>query len=357
MTDGGFKDTLKTQLTAAKNGVKLPSKLVTVLEDYFVNVSKLDTIDDVDLENPSEMSEAGKEGWEGSFGEALPKLLEARLRKWAGAAPSTESSGTLAGPVVGDVTDKDRRSMAHKEVDDMDLTSFEREKAVKDMAEQGLSGKRMIGLSLSLCLGKVCKPSLCASLKYGEDPALSEPAKQARKAGKRMLATIIKNKNFAETGAFFSELMRAYSSDHMVEEASLIASWWAETASCFSAEKELLFEYLEEYFDKYAGRGLPVQIDTVLVTRLRNSAGTGGVTKEELKAVKNRLAELEALGSKHKTELQELKKKVGNKGSDKPTKEELDERRKNVTCHHCGKKGHYKSECPELADDKTKDGE
>ena len=119
----------------------------------------------------------------------------------------------------------------------------------------------------------------------------------------------------------------------------------------------MLFEYLEEYFDKYAGRGLPVQIDMVLVTRLRNSAGSGAVSKEDLKAVKNRLADLEAVGAKQKKELEELKKQMGNRrpGGEKPTKEELDERRKNVTCHHCGKKGHYKSECPDLAEAKAED--
>ena len=91
-----------------------------------------------------------------------------------------------------------------------------------------------------------------------------------------------------------------------------------------------------------------MQIDTVLVTRLRNSAGSSGVSKEDLKAVKNRLADLETQGNKHKGEIAEMKKKIGD--IKKPSKEEQDERRKNVTCHHCGKKGHYKSECPELAD-------
>ena len=53
------------------------------------------------------------------------------------------------------------------------------------MAAQGLTCARIIALSLSLVLGKVSKLSTCVSLKYGEDPALSEPAKQARKAGEK----------------------------------------------------------------------------------------------------------------------------------------------------------------------------
>ena len=46
--------------------------------------------------------------------------------------------------------------------------------------------------------------------------------------------------------------------------------------------------------------------------------------------------------------MNEHDEKIGKK---KPSKEEQDERRKNVTCHHCGKKGHYKSECPDLEKD------
>ena len=97
------------------------------------------------------------------------------------------------------------------------------------MAAQGLSCARIIALSLSLVLGKVSKLSSCMSLKYGEDPALSEPAKQARKAGKKTIATVIKAKDYSGAGAFFSALMQSYAADGMIEEASLVAAWWAET--------------------------------------------------------------------------------------------------------------------------------
>ena len=98
---------------------------------------------------------------------------------------------------VGDIAEDDRRVAAKEEAKDLDLSPFEREKAVKDMAMQGLTCERIVALSQSLILGKVVKPSHTVGMKYGEDPALSEKSKQMRKAGKRMLADVIKSKHRA----------------------------------------------------------------------------------------------------------------------------------------------------------------
>ena len=232
----------------------------------------------------------------------------------------------------------------------MDLSIFEREKAIKDMAAQGLSCARLVALSLSLVLGKVSKPSASAGLKYGEDPALSEPAKQARKASRKLLSTVIKGADFGELGAFFADLMRAYAADALMEESALIATWWAETSSCFASDKDLLFKYVEDYFDKYAGRGLPVMVDTLLVTRLRNSSAGSGFSKEEGKKLMTRCTESETQMTKMKAELNTLKQQLGNlkeeKKTTKVTPEEQAARKAKVTCHNCGETGHYQSECP-----------
>ena len=121
-------------------------------------------------------------------------------------------------------------------------------------------------------------------------------------------------------------------------------------SGCFSVDaKDQLFKYLEEYFEKYAGRGLPVMGDTVLVTRIRNAAvRSSGIGKEDFKNATKRISELEDKLKKLNSRVNDHDEKIGKK---KPTKEEQDERRKNVTCHHCGKKGHYKSECPDLEKD------
>ena len=346
-----LKDDVSKALKAPQNGVKLSSVLITVMMDFFLNVAKVKDIDDLDTEDADEMLAAAGEGWKEAHSEDLPEFHKVRLSKWTGKSISTgKASGDLAPATVGDFTEEDRESAARKEAADMDLSIFEREKAIKDMAAQGLSCARLVALSLSLVLGKVSKPSASAGLKYGEDPALSEQAKQSRKAGRKMLSGIIKEKNFASVGAFFSDLMSNYAADGMVDEAALLAAWWAETVSCFMSDKDLLFKYLEEYFSKYAGRGLPVKIDTVLVTRLRNSGG-GGVSKEDFKNVKSKMEGLESSLAKLKAEnnsMKQIMESLKKKGpGTKPTAEELEERRKKVKCHNCGKMGHYQSECPE----------
>ena len=340
---------LKALFASTRNGISLPGALSVALVTFYASVMMVGSLDEVSLNDPDELEEAAAEAWQHTHSFEMPRAQIVRVRKWAGEGShgSKAPRSTLAHEsTVGDVGEEDRREAAKKEASEMDLTPFEREKAVKDMAAQGLSCARIIALSLSLILGKVSKLSTCVSLKYGEDPALSEPAKQARKAGKKTIATIIKAKDYAGAGAFFSALMQSYAADGMIEESSLVAAWWAETSGCFSSDKELLFEYLEEYFDKYAGRGLPVKIDTVLVTRIRNASGAGGISKEEMKQVKNRLAELDTANSKLKAEIAALKDGQPKKPT-KPSKEELEKRRANIVCHNCGEKGHYASECPE----------
>ena len=343
--------------SAPSNGVKLPKILVGGLSTYFVDELKLADITEVARNDPNEMEEAATEAWAAKYSESLPKPHAHRVRAWAGELTARSGKETLVGmsSSVGDIAEDDRRVAAKAEAKNLDLSPFEQEKAVKDMAVQGLTCERIVALSQSLILGKVVKPSHTASLVYGEDPALSEKSKQMRKAGKKLLADIIKGKNYAEAGAFFSDLMMSYSSDGMITESSLVASWWAETSGCFSGEKEMIFDYLQSYFEKYAGRGLPERVDTVLVTRVRNqSANAGGASKEDMKHLKSKLTELEEKNSKLSGTVNTLKQTVENLSKKKPTADEQAERRAKVRCHYCKELGHYESECPKKEKDETK---
>ena len=349
--EGTFKEELKAFFSSTRHGATLAGALVAALVTYYINVAKVTKLDEIDVEDATEVEEAAEEAWSHAHSEVLPRAHAHKLRKWVLGAvfPSTKAKETLAGTThVGDVAEEDRRHAAKEATKDLDLSPFEKEKVQKDMAAQGLSCARIVGLSLSLTLGKVSKMSVSQDMKYGEDPALSEPVKQARKAGKKILAVVIKEKKYEDAGSFFSDLMRSYADIGMTIEASLVATWWAETSGCFSAEKESLFQYLEEYFDKYAGRGLPVMVDTVLVTRIRNAAGSGAGV--EVKTLRSDVAELKAANLKLKNRLEALENKVKD-NKKKPTTEEQEERRKNVVCHNCGKKGHYQSECPEKKKD------
>ena len=346
-------DELKTLFSASLHDVKLPVPLVKAMSGYYLETLQVESIDDVAKMDPDEMEEAAAEAWQDVFGATLPKPHALRVRKWAGEVSQRSADGKGAAilaqsAAVGDIASDDRRIAAKKEAESLNLTPFDKEKATKDMANQGLSCERIVALSLSLILGKVCRPSMVANLKYGEDPALCDAAKAARKADKKMLSKVLKKKDYADLGAFFSDLMMDFSADGMITESSLVASWWAETNGCFSTEKELLFQYIEDYFEKYAGRGLPERIDTVLVTRLRNSAGSGGVGKAELEKLKLKIAEQDTKLSKLASEVNTCKQKLDKKA---PTAEEQEERRKRVTCHICKKKGHYASECPEKPSD------
>ena len=347
------KGKLKTFLSRVKNGTKLAGSLILVLVLYFVEVMKFTDESEVQDEDPEEMEEAAYEAWQQVHGEPLPKALAHRVRKWAGEVVTYGGKSTketpLAGPSVGEISGTNRLDAARKEVADMGLSPFEEEKAIKDMAEQGLSLIRIVCLSYSIVLGKVCSLSMVAGCKYGEDPALSDDAKKTRKAGKKMLSNIISEKNFPMANSYFSDLMRGFSTYNMSEESSLVGTWWAETVGCFQQEKDQLFVYLDQYFDKYAGRGLPTAVDTVLMIRQRmSSVSSGSVTKEDLKTLKNRLDSLETQAAKQKTEISELKQRLNEvKTKTKPTPEEQEARRAAVTCNICKKKGHYASECPD----------
>ena len=112
----------------------------------------------------------------------------------------------------------------------------------------------------------------------------------------------------------------------------------------------MIFEYLNQYFEKYAGRGLPVMIDTILVTRIRNAAGSSsGVSKKDFEAAQKRITDLEEKTKKQKVKISDLESRVAGIKK-KVTPEEQAERRKNVVCNICKKKGHYASECPEKDD-------
>ena len=342
---------IQSELYLGRNGAKLPSALIKSLSVFYVVIMKISSMDEIDMDSPEEMEEAASEGWKHQYGEDLPRMHALRIRKWAGERSNVTTKDTLAGvSTVGDIGEDDRRLAARKEAgEQLELSPFEREKAVKDMTAQGLSCARIVALSLSLVLGKVSKLSASEDLKYGEDPALCEAAKKARKAGKKLLSAVIKNQNYAEAGAFFSDLMRGYSAYGMIEESSLVASWWAETSGCFSSgDKDMLFDYLDEYFEKYAGRGLPVQIDTVLVTRIRQTGASAAVGKEEFKKLVTKVGELETSVTKLKSDVNTSKQKLESlqNKSAKVTPEEQEERRKRVTCHNCKEKGHFASECP-----------
>ena len=347
MGDTDVKDELKVLFSTPQNGAKLTPALVDAMADYFVEIMKVGSVDEIAIDDPDEMETGAVEAWQAAETEALPRTLAHRVRKWAGevtASSKPTRDSPLPGVNTGDIGMADKIEEARRIAQGMGLNHLEREKAMRDMAAQGLPLERIIQLSMNLYVGRVYSVSVCMqNMKYGEDPAFTAMAKTFRKGGGDSLPDILKAKNFNKLSRHFTGLMTKYSQESMVEESALIGSWWSETTGCFHDNKDAIFGYLQEYFEKYIGRGLPVGVDPVLISAVRRVEAVGA-TKEDHKSLKNRVESLETQMRKIKTECAELQKKVG-KG--KPTAEEQEERRKNVTCHNCGVKGHYESECPE----------
>ena len=346
------KSDLRAALSVAQNGAKLSSALIDALLDHFVDTMKVSTVDEVASDDPNEMAQAAAEAWAASFtGEELPSALALRVRKWAGEVQASAAKSTkdtpLAGSNVGEVAMNDKLEAARLQTAGMGLNFQERDKAMKDMAAQGLNLDRLSAMSLCIHVGRWHTLSVCSkNMKYGEDPAYTELAKLNRKSHRDCLTTIVKSKNWNKLSNHFTNLMTKYSAECMVEESALIGSWWSETSGCFSSDRDSIFQYVEDYFDKYVGRGLPVTVDPVLISTIRQSTGGGaGASKEDHKTLKNRVNDLESVLTKLKTQVAEIEKKGGN--NKKLTAEEQEERRKKVTCHNCGVKGHYESECPQ----------
>ena len=174
------EETLKGEVTdlfkTTRGGVKLTAALVLCLVGYFLGTLRIEGVDEVNKDDPSEMEEAASEGWLAQFGVDLPKPFAMRVRKWAGEVPLPSGSpskgeGVIAGDqAIGNVKESDRRAAAKELADDMDLTPHEREKAEKDMAAQGLTCMRIVSLSQALILGRPVSMSECEGLKYGGGP-------------------------------------------------------------------------------------------------------------------------------------------------------------------------------------------
>ena len=343
---------VKTLLETKRNGVKLSAALVLCLISYFVYTLKIGDTEEINQDDADEMEEAASEGWLEQYHRDLPKAFAMRVRKWAGDLFSSKKGDVLAGTSgIGNVNEEGRRTAAQGLAAELDLSAFDKEKAIKDMAAQGLTCERILAMSQSIIVGKPVSMSACEDLKYGGDPALSKLSKDTRKAGKRTLQDVLKGKDLSRTAAFFTDLARSFAFSGQTVESSLISTWWSETAGCFSSSSEALHTYLEDYFEKYAGRGLPVALDNALLNRLRTST-MSGASKEEIKSINSKLSSSEEENKKLKNRLKAIEDRLSNLktgpggGNKKETPEEYKERRSKAKCHNCNEVGHFKWECP-----------
>ena len=349
-----------------RHDTTLTKNLVLALVQGFMT-SKVESVDEVAINEPDEIGSAADEGWRKLFSAEIPVTMLRRAQKWAGKVG--ESKKTKDTPLGGDeafeIAIGDKRLAAVLDVETLDLEGSAKSQAVDDIIAQGISSTRIIAMSLCLFLGCVVPLSKCAGCKWGEDSTLSPPAREKRKAGHRMLAEILLEGNLAELSAHFAMLMREFAEANRVEEAALVGSWWAEIYACFGMEKKALFAYVREYMRKYAGRGLPIVLDPVLATRVRGqTSAEGGCSKEELKVVRLKSESVAAELNRSLAQLRkDLKEAINNSNVDVgvgPKKKPGGGKDKSgVKCHNCGEHGHYAKNCPnkKVEDDAVGDEE
>ena len=84
---------VKKALSAPQNGTKLMAAAVQVLCEYYINVAKIESIDEMNTEDCEELLAMAKEAWAEAHGEELPQLHVVRISKWAGVLyPSSKGS-------------------------------------------------------------------------------------------------------------------------------------------------------------------------------------------------------------------------------------------------------------------------
>ena len=89
---------------ATRHGTKLPNKLVTAMGQFFLETVKVESLEEVPMDEPDELEESARDSWLEGFHAPLPGVLALKVRKWAGekitsnqATKDTPLAWTLAG--------------------------------------------------------------------------------------------------------------------------------------------------------------------------------------------------------------------------------------------------------------------
>ena len=300
---------------------------------YLVELAYGENAEEVKASLPStgsEWMESFNEAWKSGTEKVMPGLILGRAKTWSGisvigagtpppplinvAAPGsgagfsggagagvTTSTGTSGAGAYNDMT------LAHM-LKDLVVSDHDTQKAISDINAQRITGLRMMGLGLALVSGFVHPAGESAELRYGSDMRLCSVIRQQRKAGVATLDDIIKNKSRRELALHYSRLAKEYNDRHMIEEATLVSQFWAETGAAFEGDDTGLFVYLSEWMRTYAGRGIPKLLDTDLILRHRKEAG--GASSSDLKKLEEAIKGLQSKLNTADSKSAELAKRV-----------------------------------------------
>ena len=340
------KDDVLAMLGAERGGKKLGGGLVDLLSKYLVDVAMVKDVNEVIVQD---LKETASEAWQSQMGEALPAMHAKSLASWIrGTMLNSSTRSVDGGDELEDETDE-ATLFGVSDPSARDIKQME-----DDKKAQGLNGVRLIVLSAALELGRVPAASeVLGVVGYKSDPRLSKLAKDQRKAGMSTLGKILEEKSTGlrrELQSHFGSLIRDFTEERLVVEASLVSQFWSEAASV-STEDAVVALYIKEWLRKYPGRGIPSVIDVVLATRVTGQQrATGGASADQVKALKESVSTLRSDLADVKRELNKLKQTVGNLSNSDDTGGGGGKGPKGKgPCHYCGEMGHIAKFCPNKA--------
>ena len=364
------KTVLEAVLGCKRNGVVLHKNLIQCSVPYLLTITSHESEEELMSElpvTPKEWMEMFDESWATVSEKLMPSLISGRAKVWSGfpsdasaAASPTVAKGALGGGGVGGSSGKapmhtnlntsaGNDTYIAEMMDGLVVSDHDVPKAISDILAQRISGLRCVALSLALMSGHVHPAGESAEWRFGSDLRLCQLIRQQRKAGVQSLDDVLKAKSKRGLAQHYSRLAKEYNDRGMIEEATLVSQFWAETASAFEGDDANLFVYISEWNRTYAGRGIPKILDTDLILRHRKHEG-GGASSSDLKkveeAVKSTKEELRKSDERNAAlmkRLQKLETKADNTG-EKGDKQ----------CFICGG-DHLARNCPEKKKNKKKE--
>ena len=324
--DGAFSPGLivREVLGERRNGVVLHEKLAVATAEMLEVIVEGDDVQAIKACLPTSTPvwmATFTEAWATVSEKIMLTVMSDRARVWAGGSPlvaqvsqgncvDTNSAtgngsnippytlaptGTAATPTVGS-DEWITNMLAGLNVSDQDVPQ-----AMEDIRFMRIPGTRVMGLALACVTGHAHPLGDSAELRWGSDIRLCEIVRKSRKAGIETLDDLVKGKKRRDVAHHFTRLAKDFSDRGLIEEATLISQFWAETSAAFEGWDAGLFEYLVEWLRRYGGRGIPKLLDTDLVLRVmtgngrKGAGGSGdGATESEVKDLKSKLEKVSA---------------------------------------------------------------
>ena len=356
-------------LSSEQNGVYLFSLVQRATAEFMVGAEMVEP-EDYPTEGP-EFVELAKQALEDLKERKptakIPKSMLSRTEVWAGtsiggAKPVTHKAGaTGGGGVEGLVSALEPLQIGSGEstlMDDVVCSELDRAKLRSDVMAQGISGTRILSLSLSMELGTVQPLTEVSEGEYGYrmNALTVEKVRHAKKAGVLTLSKIVEKQDMTQLISHLTGLARDYAQRRMIEESTLVSRFAADTTG--QVNQAQVWAYLSEFLKEYAGRGLPTTFDMTLAWRVSNGAdGSSEAMAKQGREVKDALSqlgearretrELKETVKALKAAFGEIKTKIGKPAGDPDGK--------GRKCFICGKLGHLAKDCPEKPKEEEKD--